>query len=371
MANATEASRSYRLELEPQKRSIFVTQLGERGEDDREEEDVNKYPIVKESAGKLIETGLNTMQKTLLLKREVEVDKVTLELQAKRENFQQRMEECEKKRIELQKKQQRMKDRVSKFDKFIQETEAKRRRAIHKYQTELKLKDQKQSEYELLLQQLEELKLVHKELCTKLQKHKKYEDYLMRVLDDIPENYLEVNDSMLRSLMDRHRTLSTTNQALIARVQNMSDQIDTDNQRMEELKYSHDQKKLLINRQLAELQSKQEEVMEANAQLEEEIFSELNSYRDHSEILGRIQMAVNDIADKCHKKHDPALDSMTYIEKLQLIMLFTMDLISVEKMARSMSLGSRTRRKSKSSFSATGSKGSRNNTSMGSNSQKR
>ena len=51
-----------------------------------------------------------------------------------------------------------MKERVNKFDKFIQETEAKRRRAIHKYQTELKLKEQKQIEYEQLLEQLAELK---------------------------------------------------------------------------------------------------------------------------------------------------------------------------------------------------------------------
>ena len=51
-----------------------------------------------------------------------------------------------------------MKDRVEKFDKFIQETEAKRRRAIHKYQQELKVKEQKQTEHQLLLEQLDELK---------------------------------------------------------------------------------------------------------------------------------------------------------------------------------------------------------------------
>ncbi|XP_071788186.1 uncharacterized protein [Asterias amurensis] len=368
MAGAADTSRSYRLDLDPQKKSVFVTQLGERGEE--EEEDVNKYPIVKESAGKLIETGLNTMQKTLLLKREVEVDKVTLELQTKRDNFKRRMAECEKKRIELQKKQQRMKDRVNKFDKFIQETEAKRRRAIHKYQTELKLKDQKQSEYEQLIEQLEDVKLSHKQLCSRLQRYKKYEDYLMRVLDDIPENYLEVNDSMLRSLMDRHRTLNATNQAVINRVQLMSDQVDTDNQMLDELKYNHDQKKLLINRQLAELQSLQEEKIDSNSQMEEMIFMELNSYRDQSEVLGRIQMAINDIAEKCHKEHDPPLETMSSIEKLHLIMLFTVDLISVEKMAKNMTVRSNSRRKSKST-SATGSRGSRNNTSLSSNTQKK
>ena len=40
---------------------------------DREDEDegVTAFPIVRESASKLLETGLNTLQKTLLLKQEV------------------------------------------------------------------------------------------------------------------------------------------------------------------------------------------------------------------------------------------------------------------------------------------------------------
>lgn len=51
-----------------------------------------------------------------------------------------------------------MKDRVSKFEKFIKENEGKRRRAIQKYQQELKIKEQKHIESDLLLLQLKELK---------------------------------------------------------------------------------------------------------------------------------------------------------------------------------------------------------------------
>lgn len=40
-----------------------------------------------------------------------------------------------------------------------------------------------------------------------------------------------------------------------------------------------------------------------------------------SEVLGRIQMAINDIAEKCHKEHDPPLETMSSIEKLHLIMV--------------------------------------------------
>jgi len=58
-----------------------------------------------------------------------------------------------------------MKDRVNKFEKFIKENEAKRRRAIQKYQQEVKLKEQKDREYELLCKQQSELQ-ARSVLCT-------------------------------------------------------------------------------------------------------------------------------------------------------------------------------------------------------------
>ena len=47
---------------------------------------------------------------------------------------------------------------MGKFEKFIKENDAKRRRAIQKYQTELRLKDQKSRELDILWYELEELK---------------------------------------------------------------------------------------------------------------------------------------------------------------------------------------------------------------------
>lgn len=55
-----------------------------------------------------METGLNTLQKTLLLKKEVEVDQVDAELCAKREEFRQRMDACTQRQLDLQKKQQKV-----------------------------------------------------------------------------------------------------------------------------------------------------------------------------------------------------------------------------------------------------------------------
>ena len=51
-----------------------------------------------------------------------------------------------------------MKDKVSKFENFLKENELKRRRAIQKYQTEVKMKEQKSAELQSLEEELELLK---------------------------------------------------------------------------------------------------------------------------------------------------------------------------------------------------------------------
>lgn len=73
-----------------------------------DEDDITAFPVVKETGDKLIETGINTLQRTLLLKKEVEVDRVQAELEAKRHEFKERMEACSQRQIEIQKKQQKV-----------------------------------------------------------------------------------------------------------------------------------------------------------------------------------------------------------------------------------------------------------------------
>lgn len=53
---------------------------------------------------------------------------------------------------------QQIRGRVERFEKFIEENDAKRRRAIQKYQTELKLKNQKNRELDVLSTELGQLK---------------------------------------------------------------------------------------------------------------------------------------------------------------------------------------------------------------------
>lgn len=63
------------------------------------------FKIVLQSASKLLDTGLNTVQSTLLLKKQVEVEKVQEDLDIKRRQFAERMTACKRKEEELKKKQ--------------------------------------------------------------------------------------------------------------------------------------------------------------------------------------------------------------------------------------------------------------------------
>ena len=83
---------SFQLELENPKRNVFVTQLVDddagsgagvdsaragalqkRGSTLDGATGVRQLPVIKESASKILENSPNTLQKTLLIKREVEV----------------------------------------------------------------------------------------------------------------------------------------------------------------------------------------------------------------------------------------------------------------------------------------------------------
>lgn len=58
-----------------------------------------------QTADKLLDTGLKTLQSTLLLKKQVEVEKVQENLEVKRQQFAERMSKCQVKEDELKKKQ--------------------------------------------------------------------------------------------------------------------------------------------------------------------------------------------------------------------------------------------------------------------------
>ncbi|XP_005105680.2 cilia- and flagella-associated protein 73 [Aplysia californica] len=334
------AQAPYKLDFDNQKRNVFVTQLHERDDED----DITAFPVVKESGDKLIETGINTLQKTLLLKKEVEVDKVNAQLEAKRYEFKQRMEMCAHRQIQVQKKQQQMKDRVSKFEKFIQENEAKRRRAIQKYQQEVKLREQKALEFSSLYDQLHHYKNRHRLLEMKLAAYKIYEEYLQSVIEAMPEDYLPSSEDKVKSLMMRHRTLSESNKGLVNNLDEMTDELETCKKALDVMKQDHQKDKLSNTSMLSQLQEKQEENLDKNEQMEQTFEMSKWEMRTRRTEVGVIFMAINNIYDKCRKSDDEP-DKADWNSKLNRIRDYLLEregVVSLVQNAPSSTSGSST-----------------------------
>lgn len=58
-----------------------------------------------------------------------------------------------------------------------------------------------------------------------MSRYKKFEDYLLRVIDVMPEDYLAASDDKMKGLMSRHRTLSDSNVHLVNKLESMSDEV--------------------------------------------------------------------------------------------------------------------------------------------------
>lgn len=58
--------------------------------------------------GRLLETGVNTLQKTLILKKRAELEEVDRELARKRQEFKSRMEILARRKSELKAEQQQV-----------------------------------------------------------------------------------------------------------------------------------------------------------------------------------------------------------------------------------------------------------------------
>lgn len=115
-------------------------------------------------------------------------DQVKQELASKRKQFENRINVCQDRHSQLLVKQEKNQQLIRQYSQFINEKESIRKRAIAKYQTELKLRLQKMLEYDLLIKQLEEVKQNHQAYTKKVEKNKKYKEFLSKVIDMLPES---------------------------------------------------------------------------------------------------------------------------------------------------------------------------------------
>ncbi|XP_039767929.1 uncharacterized protein CCDC197 isoform X2 [Ornithorhynchus anatinus] len=263
----SELEKRDRLELENRRKNVFVTQLGEHREE--EKEDLASIPIISEDPGKILMSSANTLQRTLVLKAQVEVHHMNEALASKRREFQSRMEAVAQRRAELEKRQQDNQERALQVDKLRKDRDLKRSWVMQKCQAEARQNEIKQGEIDELVQELERLQVRQKQLQKKVAKNKMFEDYLMKTINQLPEENQDGERSCpIKAIIQRHEILSASNSDLARTLATLSDLHEKVQLELEALRLEHETQRLVLTSELSQLQRQRDNMKEKNKELE-------------------------------------------------------------------------------------------------------
>ncbi|XP_041827970.1 coiled-coil domain-containing protein 42 homolog isoform X2 [Melanotaenia boesemani] len=315
--------------VEKAMQNIFVTQPEETRQ---RKEDIDSYISTVPRTSRILEAGVNTLKKTMVVRKRAELDEVDTLLALKRQQFKSCMEDLAHRRSELEKQQQQDKERVKKFEKFVAENEVKRHRALKKCDTTREQNVLKQREIEDLTEQLKQLRVRKERLKERMVKNKIFEDFLMRTLDYLPSIYRNNgNESLVMPIIWRHETLSITHQELLKRLEQMEAEVEQSQQLLRSMKPEHNIKTLMANKELSELQSELETLKEKNKQAEVNLLMEQGVSREKVEEVGRLIMAINNLAQQCYLPAYGPLESMNVLTMLDMVKECILDKADTER----------------------------------------
>ncbi|CAF0890897.1 unnamed protein product [Brachionus calyciflorus] len=317
-------------------KKIFLTQFNEK----EDEDGVTEIKQLNTGKTGVLKEGLEfKLQRNILAKYRFDEDKVTKALSTKRQEFENRINICQEKHANLLVKQEKNQQLIKQYSQFINEKEAIRKRAIAKYQTELKLRLQKMLEYDILMKQLEEVKQKHDIYTKKVENNKKYKNFLSKVIEMLPENYLEAGESKYTSLMMRHQTLYDTNLDLFKNLISNSDKLKVLRNQLERLVIDHNSNKMTFNSKLGELMQLKEEIELSNSRAEESLLKDGDKKRERVLEMSRVMWGIDNLAEKSFDKRRYAnkpLESMNVFEKLECIKSYISKTQDIYKMVKNL-----------------------------------
>ncbi|XP_008306250.1 uncharacterized protein CCDC197 [Cynoglossus semilaevis] len=322
-----------KLKVENRIRNVFVTQSADLRPG--QEKDVVQIPVVTDAPGRVLEAGVNTLQKTLVLKKQAELDEVDQRLAVRRQEFKNSVVDLSQRKSDLEMKYQLTKERAIKFEKFVTENEMKRQRAMKKYGEAREQNVMRQREIEELTEQLKKLRARHEVLKERMTKYQIYEDYLMKTLNYFPRNHFDNgSDSLVMPIIQRHETLSVTNQELLQRLGRLEEVVEEGQQKLHSMKQEHGTRKLKVNKEITELQAELDMLKEKNKQAEVNLLMMHSLSREKVEEVGSLLMAINNLAEQCYLPDYGALEDMSVLTMLDMVKEYILDKADTERRAR-------------------------------------
>ncbi|XP_063720998.1 cilia- and flagella-associated protein 73-like [Symsagittifera roscoffensis] len=297
---------SYRLDCEPAPKGIFVTQLGNLydAEEAQTGKDKNgrpliQYPVVNENGENLLRSGVKTRQKTLLIREQKVVDKMNLELTEKRDIFEKRMESINKRKEILREKRDSLRSKIGNDQKYIQEQNAKRERAVEKFKTERKTNERLAIQQSELSKELDELKRRNRSLREEIHKKKPYNEFMMKVIDNLPDKFVESSENKVTALMSRYSTLEDANTDLVRKMGSLSDELSSEQKRLDSIKAKHAEEQLENMMELKRTREILERLRDRNQEKQQQLFFRKNRFREENQEKGQTLLSLRNLAEKC------------------------------------------------------------------------
>jgi chromosome segregation ATPase len=273
----------------------------------------------------------------LLLKKRKEMREVDDALEFMKEEYASRMQACEERQREFERKQNDMKEQVTRFEKFINENDAKKQRAEMKARVEHRQCEQNEEKIQELraeLQKDEELKNEHEK---KLDRLKKYKEYLDSTVDASEEEYEEIND-----VLNRYGTLDDANKDLMNTVLEGEKLIDKMREDVLKLAQETQNKILIHNSEIHGYQKNVESLRSTALQLDFERENLERDTNDKSRQTGQVIMSIKNLYGRCLSSmktkvpHIPNTDNLSLMTAyLKLIQERIVDLNDITKQYQS------------------------------------
>ncbi|EAW81545.1 coiled-coil domain containing 197 [Homo sapiens] len=193
----------------------------------------------------------------------------------------------------------------------------------------------KEGDLQGLWQELYQLQAKQKKLKREVEKHKLFEDYLIKVLEKIPEGctgWEEPEEVLVEATVKHYGKLFTASQDTQKRLEAFCQMIQAVHRSLESLEEDHRALMLSLKIRLCQLQKKCYRKQEQWWQLKHSItyqkdidFDTHTSSSYNDQLLGYMQMTITNMARQCCPSAHGVPKSMDLFSKLDLIKEFMLD----------------------------------------------
>ncbi|XP_076979542.1 uncharacterized protein CCDC197 isoform X3 [Tamandua tetradactyla] len=180
----------------------------------------------------------------------------------------------------------------------------------------------KEGHLQVLLQELHQLQAKQRKLKRQVEKHKLFEDYLIKVLEKLPKGYEEQGqpeEAQVEAMVERYGRLFAASQDVQKHLEAFFRMNQAVHESLESLEEGHRALVPSLKIQLCQLQKKCHRKQEQRRQVEYSVTYQNNTSSCSNQLLNCIQLAIDSMARQCWPSAHGPPRNMGLFSKLDLI----------------------------------------------------